>query len=105
MGDGSSDLFVMLHVNSREGYTIAFSEAKFLGRIAKRTVLSDSALSVLIPILEDILNWNSAQIRELFESYGLVLQEWDKTRTDRVTSQQYIRPIFDKLPTESRKRT
>ena len=67
MGDGSSDLFVMLHVNSREGYTIAVSEAKFLGRIAKRTVLSDSALSVLIPILEDILNWNSAQIRGVFE--------------------------------------
>jgi hypothetical protein len=52
----------MLHVNSREGYTIAVSEAKFLGRIAKRTVLSDSALSVVVPIYEDILNWNSAQI-------------------------------------------
>jgi 2-hydroxy-3-keto-5-methylthiopentenyl-1-phosphate phosphatase len=93
MGDGSSDFFVMLHVNSREGYTIAVSEAKFLGRIAKRTVLSDSALSVLIPILEDILNWNSAQIREVFESYGLALQQWDKTRTDWVTFQQYIRGI------------
>jgi hypothetical protein len=103
MGDGSSDLFVMLHVNSREGYTIAVSEAKFLGRIAKRTVLSDSALSVLIPILEDILKWNSAQIREVFESYGLALQEWDKTRTDRVTFQQYLRPIADKLPRGSRK--
>jgi 2-hydroxy-3-keto-5-methylthiopentenyl-1-phosphate phosphatase len=88
MGDGSSDLFVMLHVNSREGYTIAVSEAKFLGRIAKRTVLSDSALSVLIPILEDILHWNSTQIRDLFESYGLALQEWDKTRTDWVAFQQ-----------------
>ena len=65
MGDGSSDLFVMLHVNSREGYTIAVSEAKFLGRIAKRTVLSDSALSVLIPILEEIQNCNSAQIRDI----------------------------------------
>jgi phosphoserine phosphatase len=93
MGDGSSDLFVMLHVNTREGYTIAVSEAKFLGRIAKRTVLSDSALSVLVPIFEDILNWNSAQIRELFESYGFALQEWDKSRTDRVTFQPYIRPI------------
>ena len=93
MGDGSSDLFVMLHVNSREGYTIAVSEAKFLGRIAERTVLSDSALSVLIPILEDILNWNSAQIREVFESSGLALQEWDKTRIDWVTFQQHMRPI------------
>ena len=98
MGDGSSDLFVMLHVNSREGYTIAVSEAKFLGRIAKRTVLSDSALSVLVPILEDILNYNSTQIRDVFESYGLALQEWDKTRTDWVTFQQYIR-----LPTGSRR--
>ena len=96
MGDGSSDLFVMLHVNSREGYTIAVSEAKFLGRIAKRTVLSDSALSVLVPILEDILSWNSAHIREVFESRGLALQEWDKTCTDWVTFQQYIQPISEK---------
>jgi HAD superfamily phosphoserine phosphatase-like hydrolase len=93
MGDGSSDLFVMLHVNSREGYTIAVSEAKFLVRIARRTVLSDSAISVLVPIFEDIFSWNSAQIREVFESYGFALQEWDKTRTDRVTFQPYIRPI------------
>jgi HAD superfamily phosphoserine phosphatase-like hydrolase len=103
MGDGSSDLFVMLHVNSREGYTIAVSEAKFLGRIAKRTVLSDSALSVLIPVLEEILNWNSAQIRNLFESYGLALQEWDKTRTDWVTFQEYIHPVSEGLSPASRK--
>jgi phosphoserine phosphatase len=96
MGDGSSDLFVMLHVNSREGYTIAVSEAKFIGRIAKRTVLSDSALSVLVPILEDILQWNSAQIREVFESFGLSLQEWDKSRTDWLTFQQSIQPLSEK---------
>jgi hypothetical protein len=87
----------MLHMNSREGYTIAVSEAKFLVRIAKRTVLSDSALSVLIPILEDIFNWDSAQIRELFESYGFALQEWDKTRIDRVAFQQNVQPISEKL--------
>jgi HAD superfamily phosphoserine phosphatase-like hydrolase len=103
MGDGSSDLFVMLHVNSREGYTIAVSEAKYLGRIARRTVLSDSALSVLVPIFEDILNWNSAQIREFFESYGLAIQEWDKTRTDWVAFQQYIRPLSEKPTAASRK--
>jgi HAD superfamily phosphoserine phosphatase-like hydrolase len=90
MGDGSSDLFVMLHVNSREGYTISVSEAKFLGRIARRTVLSDSAFTVLIPILEDILKWNSAQIRDFFESYSLAVQEWDKARTDRVALQPCI---------------
>jgi phosphoserine phosphatase len=103
IGDGSSDLFVMLHVNSREGYTIAVSEAKFLGRIAKRTVLSDSALSVLVPIFEDILNWNSEQIRDVFASLGLVLQEWDKTRTDRIAFQQYIRSVPEKLTSASRK--
>jgi HAD superfamily phosphoserine phosphatase-like hydrolase len=97
MGDGSSDLFVMLHVNSREGYTIAVSEAKYLGRIARRTVLSDSALSVLVPIFEDILNWNSAEIRDAFESRGLAIQEWDKTRTDWVAFQQYIRPLSEKM--------
>lgn len=103
VGDGSSDLFVMLHVNSREGYTIAVSEAKFLGRIARRIVLSDSALSVLVPIFEDILNWNSAQIREAFESYGLAIQEWDKTRTDWVAFQQFIRPVAEKPKAPSRK--
>jgi hypothetical protein len=33
----------------------------------------------------------------VFESDGLALQEWDKTRTDRVTFQQYIPPIPEKL--------
>jgi len=70
MGDGSSDLYVMQHVNSRDGHTIAVSESKSIGRIAHRTVLSDNALSVLVPILEDILKWDSSQIRELFASYG-----------------------------------
>jgi phosphoserine phosphatase len=96
MGDGSSDLFVMLHVNTREGYTIAVSEAKFIGRVAKRTVLSDSALSVLVPILEDILKWDSPRIREVFESFGLSIQEWDKTRTDLLTFQQCIQPLPEK---------
>jgi HAD superfamily phosphoserine phosphatase-like hydrolase len=99
MGDGSSDLFVMLHVNSREGYTISVSEAKFLGRIARRTVLSDSALTVLIPILEDILKWHSAQIRDFFESYSLAVQEWDKARTDRVALQPCIRSAGAEKPT------
>jgi HAD superfamily phosphoserine phosphatase-like hydrolase len=85
MGDGSSDLYVMQHVNSRDGHTIAVSESISIGRIAKRTVLSDSAFSVLVPILEDLLGWNSAQIRDLFTAHGLALQDWDKIRTDWLT--------------------
>jgi HAD superfamily phosphoserine phosphatase-like hydrolase len=85
VGDGSSDVHVMLHVNNRDGFTIAVSENKLLARIAKRTILSDSALSVAVPILEDIVGWRTAQIRELFEGYGLSLHDWEKARTDRIT--------------------
>jgi hypothetical protein len=69
----------------RRGYTIAVSEAKSIVRIAGRTVISDTALSALVPILEDIVGWKPPRIRRLFESYGLVLQEWDKARTDWLT--------------------
>ena len=82
VGDGSSDVHVMLHINRLEGLTIAVSENKYITQIARRTILSDDALSVLIPVLEDILGWNSTQIRALFESQGLLLQEWEKVRTD-----------------------
>jgi len=85
VGDGSSDVHVMLHVNNRDGFTIAVSENKLLARIAKRTVLSDNAFSVLVPILEQIVGWRAAEIRGLFESYHLTLHEWEKARTDRVT--------------------
>ena len=85
VGDGSSDLYVMHDVNSRDGHTIAVSETKSIGRIANRTVLSDSAVSVLVPILEDVLKWDSVQIRELFSKHGLALQDWDKIHTDWIT--------------------
>ena len=88
IGDGSSDLYVMQHVNSRDGQTIAVSDSKAIGRIAKRTVLSDNALSVLVPILEDQLKWDSAKIRQMFASFGFALQDWDKIRTDWVTFQE-----------------
>jgi 2-hydroxy-3-keto-5-methylthiopentenyl-1-phosphate phosphatase len=85
VGDGSSDVHVMLHVNNRDGFTVAVSETKHVTRIASRTVLGSTALSVLVPILEGVLGWGAVRIRELFESYGLVLQEWDRARTDWVT--------------------
>jgi phosphoserine phosphatase len=85
IGDGSSDVHVMLHVNRREGYTIAVSEGKYIAPIAKRTILSDDALSVLVPLLEDIAGWNPLRIRALFERQGLQIQEWDKIRTDILT--------------------
>jgi len=82
VGDGSSDIHVMLHVNRLDGLTIAVSQHKFLTPIARRTVLGDDALSMVVPILEEIAGWDAARIRALFESHGLVVQEWAKTRTD-----------------------
>jgi 2-hydroxy-3-keto-5-methylthiopentenyl-1-phosphate phosphatase len=85
VGDGSSDVHVMLHVNRLAGLTIAVSENPYITPIASRTILSEDALSVLVPILEDIGGWNSMRIRAFFESHGLLLQEWDKVRTDSLT--------------------
>ena len=85
VGDGSSDVHVMLHVNRRDGFTIAVSENKHLAPIAKRTVLSANALGVLIPILEEIVGWNRTEIRAFLESQGFLIQEWDKVSTDVVT--------------------
>jgi HAD superfamily phosphoserine phosphatase-like hydrolase len=85
VGDGSSDVHVMLHVNNRDGFTIAVSENTQLARIAKSTVLSDDACSVMVPIFDQVLGWSSARIRALFESCGLTLHEWERARTDRIT--------------------
>jgi len=85
VGDGQSDIPVMLHVNRGEGFTIAASEAREIAQIAKRTVISDDALSVLVPILEEIAGYGPSQIRALFEDQGLVIQEWDRVRTDWLT--------------------
>lgn len=88
VGDGSSDIHVMLHVNRQDGLTIAVSENKYIRQIARRAILSDDALSVAIPILEEIAGWDQQRIRTLFELHGFVLQEWDKVRTDSLTITQ-----------------
>jgi HAD superfamily phosphoserine phosphatase-like hydrolase len=85
VGDGSSDIHVMLQVNRRDGFTIAVSETKLVAQIAKRTVLSDNALPTLVPILEEIAGWQRLQIRQLFEFYGFLVQGWDRVQTDWVT--------------------
>lgn len=84
VGDGSSDIHVMLHVNNGDGFTIAVSGNRQLARIARSTVLSDHAGSVLVPVLDQVLGLGSAQIRRHLESAGLVLDEWQRDRTDRV---------------------
>jgi HAD superfamily phosphoserine phosphatase-like hydrolase len=89
VGDGSSDVHVMLHLNRCGGLTIAVSENKYITEIARRTVLGDDALGVAIPILEEMFDWPASRIRGVFEAHGHVLHEWDKVRTDTVK----FRPI------------
>jgi 2-hydroxy-3-keto-5-methylthiopentenyl-1-phosphate phosphatase len=89
VGDGSSDVHVMLHVNNGDGFTIAVSENRQLARIASSTVLGDNAFGITVPILDQLLGWRTPEIRALFESNGLALQEWEKARTDRVKIGEY----------------
>jgi len=85
VGDGGSDIHVMLHVNRREGFTIAVSQGRNIAPIAKRTVLSDDALSIIVPILEEIAGWDPSHIRTFFNGQGLFIQEWDRVRADWLT--------------------
>jgi len=85
VGDGSSDVHVMLHVNNSDGFTIAVSENQQLARIAQATVLSDSAFSILFPVLNQVLNLRTPEIRTIIEAQGLLLHDWERaSRTDRV---------------------
>lgn len=89
VGDGSSDLHVMLHVNRGEGFTIAVSQVRSISEVAKRTVVSDDALSVLVPVLEDVVGYGTPEIRALFDRHGFVIQEWEKVRTDWLTIREH----------------
>ncbi len=89
-GDGSSDIHVMLEVNARDGLTIAVSESPHVSQIARRTVLSDSAFAVLAPILEEVARWERSRIRAFFETNGMLIQEWERVRTDWLT----VRPAI-----------
>lgn len=98
VGDGSSDVHVMLHVNNRGGFTIAVSENRHLARIATRIVLSDNAFSVIVPVLEELIGLRPAEIRDVLESYRLTLHEWERERAERIT----IREAVAAVPTRVR---
>jgi phosphoserine phosphatase len=85
VGDGSSDIHVMLHVNQGDGLTIAVSESRQITRIAKRTVISEDASSILVPVLEEIGGFAPSDIRAVFERHGVMIQDWDRVRTDWLT--------------------
>jgi HAD superfamily phosphoserine phosphatase-like hydrolase len=82
VGDGSSDVHVMLHVKSYQGYTITVSPAPYMGHICRRSVLSDNALSILVPILQDLLKYDEGQVRQFFEDRGHTVLEWNRADTE-----------------------
>ena len=81
----TGEIASIVRVPAGYGKVAVLEKLRYLTPIAKRTVLGDNALGVLVPILEEIVGWDSTAIRALFERHGLVLQEWDKVRTDSVT--------------------
>lgn len=85
VGDGSSDLHVMMQVNRGGGLTIAVSEARSIAQIAKRTIVTEDALGVLVPVLEDVVGYDPSRIRALLEVNGVLIQDWDRGRTDWLT--------------------
>jgi phosphoserine phosphatase len=86
IGDGSSDVHVMLHVNQQNGLTIAASEARDVSQIARRTILSEDALALLVPILQELGGWSDrARVRSLFQSRGFEIHGWDQVQTDYLT--------------------
>lgn len=82
VGDGSSDIHVMLHVNRLDGLTIAVSENRYISQVARRIVLSEDALAVAVPILEEVFGWDRSRVQTFLESKGFLVREWDKLQTD-----------------------
>jgi hypothetical protein len=75
----------MLEVNSRDGFGISVSEnTPYQTQVAKRTVPTDGAFSVVLPMIEQVFGWPSAEIRTLFQSFGLPLHEWERIRRDLI---------------------
>lgn len=82
VGDGSSDVHVMLHILSYNGYPITVSPAPYMGHICRRSVISDNVLSILVPILMDILKYDQEKVRLYFEGMAHPILEWNRADTE-----------------------
>ncbi|MDD5440558.1 MAG: HAD-IB family phosphatase [Candidatus Omnitrophica bacterium] len=82
VGDGSSDVHVMLHILSYNGYTITVSPSPYMGHICRRSVISENVLSLLVPVLADILKYDQDKIRTYFEGREHPILEWNRTDTE-----------------------
>lgn len=82
VGDGFSDMYIIMYVRAYHGYTIAVTPTSFLGHICRKTVISNDALSLLAPILEDILGFSHDEVRKFYEKIGHPLQTWEKAKVE-----------------------
>jgi hypothetical protein len=69
------------------------SENPHLARIAKCTVISDSAFAVVVPVLEQIIGLSSEAIQALFEEYQLSLVQRHKASMQRLTVSESSRAL------------
>ena len=85
MGDGSSDLNVMLHVNiERRFYDCRFEGTSYFASCQAQCARQQRPVCTgAIP--EDIVRWPRLEIRDFFERYGFLIKEWESTRTDWLT--------------------
>ena len=82
VGDGFSDMYIILYVRTYHGYTIAVTPTSHIGNICKKTIISNDALSLLVPILEDILKFSHDEIKSFFEKLGHPIQTWEKAKIE-----------------------
>jgi HAD superfamily phosphoserine phosphatase-like hydrolase len=84
VGDGFSDMYLMLHLRVYGGYPIGVTPSPYIGHVSRRTVVSEDALSLLIPILEDILKFSPERIQSFFEGLGHQIQNWRRAKVEWV---------------------
>jgi hypothetical protein len=60
-------------------------------------------MSVLVPVLEEVLRWDSSKIRRYFATQGLMLREWGKMRTDLLTIEESpeVSPTEESAPVQA----
>ena len=75
------------------GSRLPFRSLLTFRRSQSCTVLSTSALAGLAPILEEVAGWERYRIRSFFEANGMLIQEWQRVRTDWLT----VRPAADRV--------
>ena len=78
----SNDYAILRDPPARIEAAIEKARATLAGDDLNRVV---SALAVLAPILEEVAGWERFRIRGFFEANGMLIQEWERVRTDWLT--------------------